>query len=231
MGKEMHPQTLMRVLSVNVGLPRTVEWKGRMVSTGIFKRPVEGWIAVRQLNLDGDRQADLTVHGGKYKAVYAYPGEHYDYWRKELPGMDLPWGQFGENLTTEGLREDAINIGDRFRVGSAELVVTQPRLPCYKLGLAFGRDDMVKRFAKSGRTGFYFAVAREGEVGAGDPIERIGVDPHGVTVADITRLYLHKRNNLDLLQRAVQVEALPGDWREYFAERIARLREQAGELG
>src|SRR6266478_2351379 len=158
----------MKVVSVNLGLPRTVQWKGKAVSTGIFKEPVSGRVALRSLDFDGDRQADLSVHGGPSKAVYVYPAEHYAYWRQELPDMTLPWGMFGENLTTEGLQEDTLQIGDRFRIGSTEVVVTQPRMPCFKLGLRFGRDDMVKRFLASFRTGFYFSVAAEGEVAAGD---------------------------------------------------------------
>src|SRR5215475_14992077 len=154
----------MKVISVNVGLPRTVQWKGKAVSTGIFKAPVSGRIHLRTLNCDGDRQADLSVHGGPDKAAYAYPTEHYAYWHRELPNITLPWGIFGENLTTEGLQEDTLKIGARFRIGSAEVVVTQPRLPCFKLGLKFGRDDIVKRFLASRRTGFYFKVLAEGEV-------------------------------------------------------------------
>jgi len=163
----------MKVLSLNVGLPRTVDWKGKPVSTGIFKEPVSGRIALRALDFDGDGQADLSVHGGPSKAVYVYPAEHYAYWRRELPDQALPWGMFGENLTTEGLREDT-QIGDRFRIGSAEVMATQPRLPCYKLGLRFGRDDIVKRFLASGLTGFYFKVVVEGDVGAGDSIVPVG---------------------------------------------------------
>src|SRR5215813_12670553 len=160
----------MKIISVNVGLHRTVQWKGEAVSTGIFKAPVSGRLPLRTLNFDGDRQADLSVHGGPDKAVYAYPAEHYAYWRRELPDMTLPWGMFGENLTTEGLQEDTLQIGDRFRIGSTEVVVTQPRLPCFKLGLRFGRDDIVKRFLVSGRMGFYFKVLAECEVAAGDPV-------------------------------------------------------------
>ena len=145
----------MQVVSVNVGLPRDVLWKGRTVTTGIFKEPVAGRVQVRKFNLDGDKQADLSVHGGADKAVYLYPVEHYAYWRRELPDMELPWGMFGENLTTEGLLEDGVNIGDRFRVGSAEVVVTQPRMPCQKLAIRFGRSDIIKRFLASGRTGLY----------------------------------------------------------------------------
>jgi len=212
----------MKVVSVNVGRPREVMWKGKRVTTGIFKEPVSGRVMMRSLNLDGDRQADLSVHGGSSKAVYAYPVEHYEYWRKELPEMKLPWGKFGENLTTEGLWEDALNIGDRLRIGSAEVMVTEPRLPCYKLGITFGRDDIIKRFLRSGRTGLYFAVVREGEVEAGDTIERISRDGGNVTVADITRAYGAQKDNLDLLHRALQVEALPKDWRDYFQRQIEK---------
>src|SRR2546422_1111927 len=169
----------MRVVSVNVGLPREVAWKGRSVSTGIFKEPVQGRVMLRRLNLDGDRQADLSVHGGADKAVYAYPAEHYNYWRDELAGMEMPFGpvgMFGENFTTEGLIEDAVNIGDRFRIGSAEVVATQPRMPCYKLGVKFGRMDIVRRFLASSRPGIYFKVSQEGEVEAGDSIELISKD-------------------------------------------------------
>ena len=213
----------MKVVAVNVGLPREVIYKGKTITTGIFKEPVEGRARLRRLNLDGDRQADLSVHGGPSKAVYAYPSEHYEYWREQLPDVDLPWGMFGENLTVEGLREDRLNIGDRFRIGSAHVMVTEPRLPCYKLAAKFGRDDIIKRFLHSGRTGFYFAVLQEGEVGAGDDIASIGRDKHGVTVADITRLYVHDKDDVTTLRRAVQVEALPESWREYFQKRIEKL--------
>src|SRR5438093_11577306 len=179
----------MRILSVNVGLPREVSWQGKFVTTGIFKEPVKGPVMLRTLNFNGDGQADLTVHGGVSKAVYAYPSEHYAFWRAEFAAMDLPFGMFGENLTTEGLLEDAVHIGDRFRVGEAELMVTEPRLPCYKLGIKFGRDDILKRFLASRRTGFYFAVLRAGEVGAGDSIEPVSEDPRRVSVSDIVNLY------------------------------------------
>ena len=221
------PETPMRVISVNVGQPREVEWKGRRVLTGIFKEPVAGPVALRALNLDGDRQADLTVHGGPDKAVYVYPREHYDYWRRELPKMDLPWGMFGENLTVEGLNEETTSIGDRFRIGSAEVIVTQPRMPCYKLGLKFGRDDILKRFLASERTGFYLRVLQEGEVAAGDVITLLARDPLGVRIGDITRLYTSERHNLDLLRRAIAVEALPASWRDYFQERVERLEQTA----
>lgn len=214
----------VRVASVNVGLPRTVTWRGKTVTTGIFKSPVRTRLWMRSLNLDGDRQADLRVHGGRSKAVYAYPSEHYAFWQDELPGVELPWGMFGENLTTCGLLEPDVNIGDRFRIGSAEVMVTEPRLPCYKLGLKFGRDDVIKRFLASRRTGFYLAVMVEGEVGAGDPIEPIARDAHGVTVNDITDLYANKLRDQALLHRAMQVEALPESWRAYFEAGSRRTR-------
>src|SRR5580658_1015443 len=174
----------MRVLSVNVGTPKQVPLKHETVLTSIFKSPVEGRVAVRRHNIDGDRQSDLTVHGGPSKAVYCYPAEHYSYWRQELPDMELSYGIFGENLTTEGITEETVSIGDQFRVGSAVLQVTQPRMPCFKLGIRFGRPDMVKRFWQSGRSGIYFAVVEEGDVAAGDPIERISAGPEEISVAD-----------------------------------------------
>ncbi len=209
----------MRLVSVNVGLPQEIASGGRTVLTSIWKRPVEGRVRVGGLNIAGDQQSDLAVHGGPEKAVYAYPSEHYEYWRRELPGMDLHWGAFGENFTTEGLLEEVSRIGDRLRVGSVECVVTQPRMPCYKLGIRFSRDDMVKRFLQSGRTGFYLAVLREGESGAGDPIELTHRDDHGVTVADISALYHSDADNQALVRRAIDVPALPEDWRNYFRKR------------
>jgi MOSC domain-containing protein YiiM len=212
----------VRVISVNVGQPRPVQWNGRTVLTGIFKAPVAGRVLMRALNLDGDRQADLSVHGGPDKAVYVYPSEHYDFWREELPGTDLPWGAFGENLTSEGWEEYEVHVGDRFRIGTAEVVVTQPRMPCFKLGIKFGREDIVPRFLESGRPGFYLRVLEEGEVEAGDAMERIQEDPHRITVVDIVRLYLDRDGSAgrDLLESAVRVEALSPAWREGFARRL-----------
>jgi MOSC domain-containing protein YiiM len=181
---------------------------------------------LRQLNLEGDRQADLTVHGGKHKAVYCYPIEHYDYWKRELPGRELPLAVFGENFTTEGLVEDSVHLGDRFSIGSAEVIVTQPRLPCYKLGVRFQSDDMVKRFLASRRTGFYLAVIREGEVGAGDEIKVIARDTNAVPVSEIARLYIAKRYDDDdvrSVDRSLRVAALPESWKEYFRERLQRI--------
>ena len=210
----------MRLLSVNVGQPRQVVWKGRTVTTGIFKEPVAGRVPLRQHNLDGDAQADLSVHGGPSKAVYLYPAEHYAAWRQELPDMALPWGMFGENFTTEGILEATMHIGDRLRIGTAVVRVTEPRMPCYKLGLRFGRDDILKRFLASGRTGLYVAVEQEGEVEAGETFTLLSRDSHGVTVADITRVYAHEKDDIDTMQRLVQLPDLSAPWREYFQEQL-----------
>jgi MOSC domain-containing protein YiiM len=201
----------MKIISVNVGLPREVVWKGMTVQTGIFKDPVDKPVTISKLNLAGDQQADLTVHGGAEKAVYAYPAEHYEYWRRKLREVAFSWGKFGENLTTEGLTEDMLCIGDRLRVGSAILMVTQPRMPCYKLALRFDRDDMIKRFLM--RSGFYFAVVEEGEVHAGSEVEILSRDPHRVAVVDIVRLYLGQVRDPELLHRAMNVSALPQNWK------------------
>jgi len=210
----------MKILSVNVGLPREIEWRGKIVRTSIFKEPVFGSVPVRILNLDGDQQSDLSVHGGVDKAVYVYPSEHYAFWRGDLPEQDLSWGAFGENLTTEGLRENLVNIGDSFRIGSAEFTVTQPRMPCFKLGIRFGRNDIVKRFLSSGRTGFYLRVNREGQVNAGDSIERLKMSEHRVTVADIANLYVSDANSQELLKKVSDLAELPASWRDYFRKRL-----------
>ena len=216
-------ETGMKLLSVNVGRPRAVMQDGDTVLTGIFKDPVKGRVILRTLNLDGDGQADLSVHGGPTKAVYVYPSEHYDYWKRELPGMELPWGMFGENFTTMGLLESQLNIGDKFHVGSATVSVTEPRMPCYKLAIKFGRPDIVKKFLASERTGFYFRVLEEGEVGADDGIRLIERNNDGLTVSDVTPLYTHEKANLGLLRRAIKVEALPESWKSYFQHRLAKL--------
>jgi MOSC domain-containing protein YiiM len=209
----------MQVIAVCVGLPREVSWKGKPITTGIFKQPVAGRVRMRSLNLDGDQQADLTVHGGIEKAIYAYPMEHYAYWRQELPDQPLPWGTFGENLTIEGLSETTVNIGDRFRMGTAEVMVTQPRFPCFKLNLKFGRDDMVKRFLDSYLSGIYFSVVQEGEVGAGDAIEPVSRDENNVTVTDIVSIYRREADH-DLVRRAVQVPALAAELKTYFQQQL-----------
>jgi MOSC domain-containing protein YiiM len=213
----------MKIISVNVGLPREFLHEGKTIRSGIFKNPVEGRVRVSGLNLDGDRQADLTVHGGPSKAVYVYPTEHYEYWRKELPAMDFPWGSFGENLSTEGLLENDFCVGDRLCAGSVEFMVTEPRLPCYKLAAKFGRPDMVKLFLKSRRTGFYLAVCREGEIGAGDRIQILSRDPQHFSVTDITRLYAFDKQDVTTLRRAVELHALSDSWRGYFRSRLETM--------
>jgi MOSC domain-containing protein YiiM len=213
----------MKVLSVNVALPRLVAWKGQTFNTGIFKKPVAGPVTMRKLDFDGDRQADLSVHGGPYKAVYAYPSEHYEFWWEEFPEMDLPWGQFGENLTTEGLIETDTHIGDILRIGQATVQVTQPRVPCFKLAAKFQRDDILKRFLQSGRSGFYFSVIQEGLLAAGDEIERIHQeDTNGITVSDINKLY-YQGTDVPSMRRVIQLNALPADWREHFTAKLAEL--------
>jgi MOSC domain-containing protein YiiM len=212
----------MKISSVNIGLPRELTWQGKLVKTGIFKEPVKTPVMVRTLNLDGDQQADLTVHGGVDKAIYAYPSEHYDYWRTELPEVDLPWGMFGENFTTEGLLEENVYIGDRFGIGETEVMVTEPRMPCYKLGIKFRRPDIIKQFLASRRTGFYFAVVREGMVVTGDAIELIGREQQEISVADITRLYAFEKNDLNGVRRAIGVDSLPESWKGYFQHRLEK---------
>jgi MOSC domain-containing protein YiiM len=213
----------MKVISVAVGLPQIVQTANEgFVTTAIFKKPVKGRVRVNELNLEGDAQADLRVHGGWSKAVYAYPVEHYEFWRKELPDVELSHGHFGENLTVEGLSETDLFIGDKLRIGTAELVVTEPRLPCYKLGIRFGRKDILRRFLQSRRTGFYFAVTKTGELGAGDSIELLSKDENKVSVLDIVRLWVEDKDDLDTMSRALNVESLPATWKEPFRERLAQ---------
>jgi MOSC domain-containing protein YiiM len=210
----------MTVVSVNVGTPKQVKVRGDTVLTSIFKSPVEGRVAIRPHNVDGDVQADLTVHGGPYKAVYCYPEEHYRYWIDQLPDTQFVPGMFGENLTTRGLVESEAMIGDHYRVGSAVLQVSQPRMPCFKLGIRFGRPDMVKRFWQSGRPGIYFSLVEEGEVMAGDPIERVAHMADGISVADVVALYKGDKNSPELMQRALRAP-LPGGWKQGLRERLA----------
>jgi MOSC domain-containing protein YiiM len=209
-----------RIESVNVSQPREVPWRGEMVATSIFKEPVAGRVRVAGVNLDGDRQADLTVHGGPDKAVYVYPSEHYPAWEREL-GHRLAPGAFGENLTVSGLPlEDAICIGDRLRTGSAELLVVQPRLPCFKLGIRFDDPAMLRRFLASGRTGYYLRIVTEGEVAAGDLVELVWRDPARLPVSEVTRLLTRGRRDAEGLRRAMGVDALPEDLRYAFAEAL-----------
>ena len=221
----------MNVVSVSVGIPRTVTWKDKAVSTGIFKESVAHRVTLRSLNFEGDGQADLSVHGGRDKAVYLYPVEHYAYWRREYPDIALPYGMFGENLTIEGLLEDAVNVGDRLRIGSSELIVTQPRMPCYKLGLRFGRDDVIKRFLDSARTGFYCAVLEEGEVQAGDRITMVERAADVLPVTEITRLFARDKTDVAALARVANSAALPDDWRRYFKDQLSRVTARAQQGG
>ena len=214
----------MKLLSLNVGEPRDVEWRGQTIRTAIYKAPAEGRLELRGVNLAGDDQADRRVHGGRDKAVYAYPHEHYAFWKGELPDYEFTMGNFGENLTTQGLLEDQVNIGDEYRIGSAVLTVTQPRMPCAKLGLRFERDDMVKRFMNSRRPGIYFSVRSEGHMGAGDEIEKVHEDPHGVTVLDVLALAVFDKKNEEGLARALMVPALASGWRDDFEDRLRKLR-------
>ena len=206
----------LHVVSVNVGGPRDVEWQGRTIRTSIWKVPVAGPVRVTTLNLDGDAQSDLSVHGGPEKAVYLYPAEHYDVWRRELSLATLAWGAFGENLTIAGLLEPGVAVGDRLRVGSVELMVTQPRMPCFKLGIRFGRDDMVKRFLRSGRSGFYCAVVGEGTLAAGDPLRFTVRDPHRVTIAELAALDAADAPDPEVIRRALEVPALAESWRRHL---------------
>jgi MOSC domain-containing protein YiiM len=212
----------VKIVSLNVAQPRLAVYQGKTINTGIFKEPVLCPVRLRMLNLDGDRQADLAVHGGPWKAVYAYPSEHYPDWRRELPGIDLPWGMFGENFTTAGLAEDDLHIGDRFQIGSSIVMVRQPRTPCQKLAAKFQRDDILERFLLSGRSGFYFSVEQEGLVEAGDAFELLDRNADGITISEMNRLFVHEKYNQDMLRKAIHTAALPEDWREYLAERLGR---------
>lgn len=209
-----------QLVSVNVGLPRAVPWKGRTIVTGIFKEPVAGPVVARRLNLDGDRQADLSVHGGVDKAIYVYPAEHYALWQRELASPNLPWGAFGENLTTRGVAEEDVWIGERWQVGEAVFVVRQPRQPCYKLGLRFGRDDILRRFVRSRRTGWYLAVEREGAITAGDAIVRLDRPATSLTVADVAELLFAKEPDREHLRVAAMLSSLAEGLRDYFQERL-----------
>ena len=214
----------MKLISLNVARPRLILYKGQSINTGIFKEAVSGGVTLRTLNLDGDRQADLSVHGGPYKAVYGYPSEHYDFWRQELPEANLSCGAFGENFTTEGLQERDLHIGDRLRIGAAIVVVRQPRSPCYKLAAKFQRDDMIARFLHSGRSGFYFSVEQEGMVQTGDAVEFLSREQEAVTIAQLNRLYAEDKYNRELLEKAMATPALPKDWRDYLGERLTRMQ-------
>jgi MOSC domain-containing protein YiiM len=210
----------MRIETVAVGEPRVVPWLGREVRTSIFKSPVAGRVAVRRHNLEGDRQSDPTVHGGEFKAVYAYPAENYDWWEREL-GRKLEPANFGENLTIRDFDEAAVSIGDVFRVGDAELEAATPRLPCFKLGIRFGDPHMVQKFAEARRFGIYFRVVKEGALSAGDALERIHADPRGLPVPEIARVYFSRRGSGEAMERLAHHERLDPAWRRWFAEKLA----------
>ena len=208
----------MKLLSVNVAQPKEVSHNGKRIKTGIFKEPVAGQTMMRRLNLDGDGQGDLRVHGGIHKAVYVYPVEHYDYWKRELGRDNLTYGQFGENLTVEGLLEEAVHIGDIFRIGEALVEVSQPRVPCFKLGIKMGNPQIVKPFLASKRVGFYVRVLEEGEVGAGDAIERAKVGEGQMTVKEIVHLRHFDSTNTEAAEKAANLPALTPSWRDSFKE-------------
>lgn len=214
----------MRVISVNVGLPKKVNFGKETVTTAIFKDPIKHRVKLYTLNLEGDKQADLTVHGGVDKAVYSYPSEHYKFWKKEIKDFEYSWGTFGENLTTEGLLEDVVNIGDQFQIGSAKVIATQPRMPCYKLAVRFGRMDIIRRFMASERSGIYFKVAQEGEIGVEDKIELIKSDENKVTIRDIVRLQTNGGRDTEMMKQAIKVKDLPDGWRNYFMEKLTKLK-------
>ena len=211
----------MKLVSINTGRPKDIHANGRIVRTSIWKSPREGRLRVTASNVDGDAQSDLAVHGGTYKAVYFYPSEHYEYWRRELPDADLPWGVFGENFTTEGLLETDVRIGDRLAIGSAQFLVTQPRQPCFKLGIRFGRDDMVRRFVASGRSGFYARVVHEGDIASGDPIRFVERSAGSISVNDIFTLHFDDEANQDELRRAAAAPGLSPSWRDNFQKRVS----------
>jgi MOSC domain-containing protein YiiM len=231
----------MKLISVNIGRPRPVPHEGRVVSTGIFKEPVAGPVFLRRLNLDGDGQADLRVHGGADKAVYAYPFEHYAFWEQEcrndfknplsLEGeggrsskrAGFPYGQFGENFTITGWLEDAVCIGDEFQIGAARVQVTQPRPPCFKLGIRMNDDQFPARFAAANRTGFYLRVLQEGRISAGDAIERVAHDAGSLSVRDVFRLR-HDRGTRAEYERAARLPALSPSWRAVFEKRLVEAK-------
>lgn len=212
----------MKLLSVSVGLRKEVPYRGRTVATGIFKEPVNGRVMLRTLNLDGDQQVDLVGHGGIYKAACVYTIENYEHWARELGRDDFKYPQFGENFTVEGMTEDNIHVGDVFRVGKALVEVTQPRVPCYRLGIKMDNPGFPKIFLQSSRVGFYFRVLEEGDVGAGDPMELIRMDPEEMTVRSVNHLYYFDPENLEDCKRALRIKALSPGWREGFQDRLEK---------
>jgi len=220
----------MRLISLNVSPPKEIVHGRGTVTTGIFKEPVAGRVMLRKTNLDGDGQADLVNHDGPDRAAYAYPVENYDYWRRALDRDDFGFGQFGENFTVEGMTEDEVNIGDVFRVGGAVVEVSQPRPPCFKLGIKMGLPKFPKLFLASGRIGFYLRVLQEGEIGAGDTFDLIGTDPERITVREMSHLLFFEPEDLEGAERAFRIRALSPGWRDSFEERLIKAG-VAGEHG
>lgn len=213
----------MNLLSVNVSLPKEITVKGKMVRTGIFKKPVQGRVKVRTLNIEGDGQADLIGHGGPFRAVYVYSFDNYAYWERELGRTDFSWGQFGENLTVEGMGDEEVHVGDTFRIGTALFQVTQPRIPCYKLAIKMGVEGFYNQILKSGRLGFYFRVLEEGDIGTGDVIERTQEDPVAMTILEVNNLMYYDKDNLEDARRSLGIEALSPGWRTTFERRLAKV--------
>jgi MOSC domain-containing protein YiiM len=214
----------MRLVSVNVSLPRTVTHEGKSVATGIFKQPVQRRVPLRTLNLEGDGQADLRVHGGPDKAVYVYPVEHYEFWSQELKRDDFPPGQFGENFTVSGMQEETVHIGDVFSIGQALVQVTQPRVPCFKLGIKMASPKFPRQFLQSRRSGFYLRVLKEGEVQAGDSIELVKEDPERMSVRRVLELAFFDLQDMEGLRKVLRIEALSRSWREDFHEQLSKVQ-------
>ncbi|QCK14197.1 MOSC domain-containing protein [Mangrovivirga cuniculi] len=213
----------MQLKSIFVGKPKEVMYNGKIISTGIFKNEISGAVKVNKYNLEGDKQADLTVHGGENKAVYAYPVEHYEFWKKIRPDLQFEPGVFGENLSVSGLFEGEVNVGDQYKIGTAVLSVTTPRLPCFKLGIRMNDTKIIKDFMDAERSGFYFKVIKEGVINPGDKIELIHQDSYGLTICDLVKLHTTEKTNSELLLKAIEAPELQDDWKEKFAEKLNEL--------
>jgi MOSC domain-containing protein YiiM len=209
------------ILSVNAGIAQPLIANKKVVQSAIFKRSIEGPVQVLPSGLAGDERVDHAVKGATERAVYAYPSEHYPFWRNEYPAMKLPFGVFGENLTTQGIHDRDVFIGDRYQVGSAILTVTQPRMPCYKLAARFQRADIIERMIAVGRHGFFFAVTKPGIVSAGDAMQLLHREPASISVVDTAALYSGRLRDPQLLERALAIEALPKKWKTKFAQRAS----------
>lgn len=216
----------MIIRSVNVSLPKQVQHKNKTLSTGIFKQAVSGSVAVSQLNLKGDQQVDQVNHGGEHKAVYGFSADHYPFWQNKLQLQELPFGKFGENLTITGLDESRLCIGDRLQAGQTLLEITQPRVPCFKLGLAFERHDMPRLFVQHAATGIYFRVIETGSVAAGDSVSVVHADPARLSVQRLFRAYFDKslpaEDKNPVLEQALEITALSGEWRQQLEKRLAQ---------